>query len=409
MPSRLIDWLTAAGVSRGRRAASALIALAAAAALWLPLVHLPFSVPPGEFTAPAGIPPMARALAARHLQLWTQPDLKEHEIAKMRVSNVEWDFMGRTFLVLSLVNMGLREPGAADRSLEIVDQILDETLRLERTEGMFFFLMEYAKHGPYIVQPARSLFVDSEIALMLGARRLLRERGDYQPLFAERIRLIENAMGRGPLLCAESYPDECWMFDNTAALAALKMADAVDGSDHAPFFAKWLDTAKVRLTDAKTGLLVSSFSCRGRVSDGPEGSTIFMVSHWLQVIDEGFARDQYERAKRELGCKILGFGYAREWPASWVGHMDVDSGPVIPVLGVSAGSSGLAFAGASAFRDEAFLSSLLTTLNFAGFPSRRGAALKYCASNQVGDAVLLYAAVLGPLWRKVKEGTRGDR
>ena len=62
-------------------------------------------------------------------------------------------------------------------------------------------------------------------------------------------------------------------------------------------------------------------------------------------------------------------------------------------------ASGLAFAGASAFRDEAFLSSLLTTLNFAGFPSRRGGALKYCASNQVGDAALLYAAVLGPLWR----------
>jgi hypothetical protein len=24
--------------------------------------------------------------------------------------------------------------------------------------------------------------------------------------------------------------------------------------------------------------------------------------------------------------------------------------------------------------------------------------LKYCASNQVGDAALLYASVLGPLW-----------
>jgi hypothetical protein len=32
--------------------------------------------------------------------------------------------------------------------------------------------------------------------------------------------------------------------------------------------------------------------------------------------------------------------------------------------------------------------------------------LKYCASNQVGDAALLYAATLGPLWQKVKTGAK---
>jgi hypothetical protein len=41
-------------------------------------------------------------------------------------------------------------------------------------------------------------------------------------------------------------------------------------------------------------------------------------------------------------------------------------------------------------------------LNFAAFPSRRGNRLKYCASNQVGDAALLYAATLGPMWEKIK-------
>jgi hypothetical protein len=40
-------------------------------------------------------------------------------------------------------------------------------------------------------------------------------------------------------------------------------------------------------------------------------------------------------------------------------------------------------------------------LLFAACPSRRGGRLRYCASNQVGDAALLYAAVLGPVWEKV--------
>jgi hypothetical protein len=92
------------------------------------------------------------------------------------------------------------------------------------------------------------------------------------------------------------------------------------------------------------------------------------------LIDEDFARDQYERARKELTRRILGFGYAREWPASWVGAMD--AGPIIPVLGVSAGYSGMAFIGTSACEDKACLKSLLTTLNFAPFASQRADTLK---------------------------------
>jgi hypothetical protein len=126
------------------------------------------------------------------------------------------------------------------------------------------------------------------------------------------------------------------------------------------------------------------------------------VANCLQILDAAFARDQYQRARKELGTTTLGFGYAHEWPKSWDGPADIDSGPIIPVLDISAGSSGMAFIGASAFGDETFLRSLAATLDFAAFPKRKSGALKYCASNQVGDAALLYAATLGPLWAKVK-------
>jgi hypothetical protein len=401
--------LAAEDVPRGRRIACVTLALAAAAALWIPAVHFLFRVSPREYTAPEGIPPMARALAARHLDLWTRPDLREREIGRMRVRNAEWDFMGRTFLVLALANMGLRDPAEADRGLEVIDRILDETLRLEREHGIYFFLMPYARTGRFKADPPRSLFLDGEIALMLAARRMLREREDYKPLLAGRVRAIEESMGRGPVLCAESYPDECWMFCNTAALAALRMADALDGSNHGEFFARWVETARAKLVDPGTGLLVSSFTHRGMTLDGPEGSSIFMAAHGLQLVDEAFARDQYARARKELGRTVLGFGFAREWPASRTGPRDIDSGPIIPVLEVSAGSSGLAFLGAGAFGDDTFLGPLLTSLEFAGFPRTRAGALKYCASNPVGDAVLLYGAVQGPLWKKAREGAPHGR
>jgi hypothetical protein len=89
-----------------------------------------------------------------------------------------------------------------------------------------------------------------------------------------------------------------------------------------------------------------------------------------------------------------------EWPASWEGPRDIDSGVVIPGLEVSAGSSGMAFMAATTFRDWTFLQALGASLDMAAFPSCKNGRLKYCASNQVGDAALLYALVLGPLWER---------
>jgi hypothetical protein len=392
--------------ARMKRILAGLVALVIAALVWLPCLHFFFIRPVSEFRQEQGLSPEARQLAARHLQLWTEPALRETELQKMRVSNAEWDFMGRSYLVWSLANMALRDPASKPLYLRTMDQIIDETLRLEKQEGMYFFLMPYAKDGRYFMQPAHSLFLDGEIALMLASRRVVEEKPEYKPLLTERVNAMVERFQKSPRLILESYPDQCWMFDHCVALDAMKMADYLDGTDHSALIHKWLAMAKQRLVDPKSGLLISSFTMDGTPLDGPEGSTIWMVTHSLQLLDEDFARDQYQRARKELGAITLGFGYAHEWPKSWPGTPDIDSGPIIPVFDVSAGSSGMAFIGASTFGDDKFLAALAATLDFAGFPSRTGGRLKYCASNQVGDAALLYAATLGPLWQKVRTGAR---
>ncbi len=269
---------------------------------------------------------------------------------------------------------------------------------------MYFFLMPYAKEGPYIMQPSHSLFIDGEIALMLASRRVVEEKPEYKPMLTERVNAMVARFQKSPQILLESYPDECWMFDHCVALYAIKTADYLDGTDHSQLIRDWIAMAKQKLVDPQSGLLISSFTTRGAPLIGPEGSSIWMVAHSLQLLDEDFARDQYQRARKQLGAVTLGFGYAHEWPESWKGDADIDSGPIIPIFDISAGSSGIAFIGASSFRDDKFLASLAATLDFAGFPSRTDGRLKYCASNQVGDAAILYAATLGPLWQKIERG-----
>jgi hypothetical protein len=386
--------------SRRRRIVTGMIFLAVATFIWLITLQAFFFV--DHDGARLGMTPFARAVAARHLESWSNPDLRRRELVDMRRSNAEWDFMARTYFVLALANMSLREPESKATILSIIDSILEETLRLEESQGFYHFSMEYAKSRPYVDQPARSLFVDSEIALMLGARRLLEEKESWRELHRERVRLIVDRMTRSPSLSAESYPDECWTFDNANALAAVKIADVLDGGNHGDLFRRWIAYAKSNLTDSRTGILVSEYTRGGALMDGPEGSSIWMAAHSLQLVDEEFARDQYQRARQSLRRSILGFDVCREWPVDGRGDADIDSGVVIPLVDASPGASGLALVGAAAFSDEAFHRGLLKSLEMAAFPVREKGTVRYAASNQVGDAVLLYSTVLGPLWAEVK-------
>ncbi|HPF41855.1 MAG TPA: hypothetical protein PK093_24755 [Phycisphaerae bacterium] len=394
--------------SRLRRFCLGGLSLALAAAIWLPSVHLCFRPDLSSYRPADGVGPKARLMANRQVSFWSDADRRRRELRGMRSANPEWDFMGRTFFVLALANMIERDPSLRGEYLPLMDAIIDETLDVERTDGMFHFLMPYAKNAPFRRQPARSLFVDGEIALMLGARRLIQDDETYRRAMRERIDIILSQMRNGPMLCAESYPDECWTFCNTMALAAIRIGDYLDQTDHSDFFARWIATARKKLVHPETGLLVSEFDLDGDWHDGPEGSSIWMIAHCLQLVDADFARDQYERARKELDQSRLGFGGASEWPGSWRGPMDVDSGPTVPLLNFNAGSSGLAFIGAAAFDDDEFLTRLLTSVSFAGLPSESDGELRYLAGNQVGDAVLLYSLVLGPLWDRVTAEAGGQ-
>ena len=73
-------------------------------------------------------------------------------------------------------------------------------------------------------------------------------------------------------------------------------------------------------------------------------------------------------------------------------------------LCVWAGVFVVAFLGATTFGDRKFLGGLLASVNLAGFPVQDKDSLKFCASNQVGDAVFLYAMTVGPIRDRIAKG-----
>ncbi|MEN6415852.1 MAG: hypothetical protein ABFD49_04895 [Armatimonadota bacterium] len=316
--------------------------------------------------------------------------------------------MSRTYLVLSPANMALRDQNYRKTACDAMDSIIDDTLMHERKSTFYYYLLPYAHDERWEVKDARSIFVDGEIALMLASRRMVKDKSAYKPLLEKRVDTMIAQMRASPVLCAESYPDECWIFCNTIALAAIRMSDVLDGTDHSEFLTTWVSTAKKKLIDPKTGLLISAFAVDGRPAPcgaGVEGSSIWMASHMLQIVDEKFARQQYRFARKTLGDSILGFGYAREWPRGSKAGLDIDSGPIAPLLEISPSSTGLAAIAAGAFDDDEFYQGILASIELGALPVKHHGKLRYGVSNQVGDAVLLYAMTEGPLWNAVQKRT----
>jgi hypothetical protein len=354
------------------------VSFIAASAIWLPNVHRFCAVDRVRVTE-------------------TMAHAPEPDATRMRGVNPEWDFMSRTFTVLALANRALDRPDERETLLASMDRIIDRLIREERERGQTHFMMAYATRAPFVDPEGASIFVDGETLMMIVARELVRTRPELHEEARTRAARIERIMRRSPTLSGESYPDECWTFCNTTALAALAMFDRAFGTDHGDLARAWTAYAKAHLVDSN-GILISSYTREGQVKDSAEGSSIWMSAQNLLIVDEDFARDQYGRARKELGETFLGFGYAREWPRGATMRTDVDSGPIIPLFEASAGSSGLALLGASAFGDEPYLSSLLASLELAAFPKDG----RYQASNAVGDSVLFYALEFGPLWKKVR-------
>lgn len=385
-----------------RRGAVVVVALAIGAAAWVPQLHRFFRPSEAEVAHRASSR-VARGMLAEQLGVWEDDARRGELLARMRRTNPEWDFMGRTFVAMALLNEALRDPSSVDRYVAVVDRIVDDTEALIDAHGPEHFLLPYALRGAWQVTPRRSIFIDGELAWVMAARQLVARDDERLPKLRAHLDAIVARMSAGRVLSAESYPDECWTFCNTVALAALRVADAALGEDHSELRRRWVEVAKRHLVDASTGLLVSSYRYDGTHLDGPEGSSIFMAAHDLLLVDEAFAKDQYARARKALGAEALGFAWAREWPAGAKrAGVDVDSGPIVPFVEASAGASGMAVLGAAVFDDRATLRGLLASMGLAAFPIARGGALRYAASNQVGDAVVLYAMLEGPIVERVR-------
>jgi hypothetical protein len=216
--------------------------------------------------------------------------------------------------------------------------------------------------------------------------------------FAEQEEAIISALARrieaSPTGFVETYPDEVYPVDNTAALAALAVHARATNQAPSPALARGLLAVRTKGIDPATGLLIQAVDVAAAAPrDAPRASGTALAAYFLSFVDEPTSQALFDALERGQFRTVLGFGGMIEYPAGHRGRADVDSGPVFLGFGVSA--SGFAIGASRAHGNRDTFTALYATAHLFGAPLDEDGVRTYATGGPIGDAIL-FAMLTAP-------------
>ncbi len=229
-------------------------------------------------------------------------------------------------------------------------------------------------------------------ALALGMARLV-DPEFPSALAAQHDALIaayERRLLASPTGLIETYPGEAYPTDVAAVAAAIAVHGRATHTSHERVLRAWADHVRSVQLDRATGLVIQRMDAvTGAPHDAPRASGTGLAAYFAGFADRSLAA---QLAAGVLGqeATTLGFSAIREYPAGTDGREDIDSGPV--VLGMSVSATGFALAPARAFDHEDSFTRLYRTVELFGLSTDDGFAI----GGSIGNALLLALLTSGP-------------
>jgi hypothetical protein len=228
------------------------------------------------------------------------------------------------------------------------------------------------------------------LALGLGAGLRLAEDAQARRTFTEITDALARRLDVLEVHALETYPGETYPPD----LALVAAAVAVSGR-HDEVVRRFAARYRRSAVDPATGLLYQALDPRsGAPADAPRGSgTAIAAAVWVHA-DRALAVDLATAARRELWGTVAGCGGVREVQRGAPGRMDIDSGPVL--FGLSVSASGFGFGCARVLGDRDWHRSLFRSANAAGVPGCGSGW--FATGGTMGNALLLAMLTGGEPW-----------
>lgn len=249
------------------------------------------------------------------------------------------------------------------------------------------------------LDPPYGVFYAGWRSLLHGAALQLQPADQRDPADIERFQTdcaaLAQAFDASPSPFLMAYPGQSWPVDSVVALAALRLHDRLFPPRHAATISRWLALAQARL-DPATGLLPH----RARPDDGmmiedAHATSQSLIAVFLPQIAPAWGAEQYAAFRRQFVTVLLGLPGVLEYSAGAAGVGDVDSGPLI--FGVSLSASVVTAAAAQANGDRALADALLDVGEALGMPVHVGGVKRYALGVlPIGDAFLAWAKSVPP-------------
>jgi hypothetical protein len=308
----------------------------------------------------------------------------------------EWTIGTYAMATYALTNMVMFEPKTALESSQIISRWIEFCMRPKIYSFDTVAWDENSLDDKVLAEDRGHIGYYAHLNLMLGCYALLNNDGRFQELHRKLSDAIARRMAKYPHRHIETYPHETYPPDNTVAAASLRVADMTLGVKYKTLVDEWVEQSK-RLEQSPAGLIAFQIDSESGIPlQTYRGSNIAWNSFFMPLVDENYAKDQFEKFKQNMLRRITGFAAFREYPKGGLFRMDCDTGPVI--LGLGGTATGFSVAGARWTDDKDLLSSILRSVEILGMSVTKGDARRYLAVPVVGDAIMLAMKTAGK-WR----------
>ncbi len=233
--------------------------------------------------------------------------------------------------------------------------------------------------------------------LPLALAAELSPESPHAPLAHAVAKALAARIDASPDALVETYPGEVYPVDLAMALATIAVDARARRTTAPPALARGL--ARIRASiDPASGLLYQALAREdGTPRDRPRASGTALAAFALLYADRALSAVLWRALREEQLRTLVGFGAVLEYPEAARSVGDIDSGPVVLGLGVSA--TGFALAASRAHGDADAFAALLATTHLFGAPVEGGGARTYATGGPLGDAIL-FAMLTAPTARR---------
>jgi hypothetical protein len=296
---------------------------------------------------------------------------------------------------LANVEAGLREAAGSSAREAFYKEARWALARVDSAENRAVF--------PPTLRPRYGIFYAGWSAALHAGTLALQPEGaralnDKEALHA-RCDAIASAFTESKAPYLQAYEGEAWSCDSAVAIFALHACDHVLEPRYAPVIERWVVGVRERL-DAGTGLIGHRVSVEdGGLIDGPRATSMCITLRFLGEAAPELAAELYSKFREQMMTTRLGIPGVREYPKGVNGSGDVDSGPL--VFGISMSASVVTIGAARIMGDAEAVAHLVPSAEALAMPVSWVGEKRYAAGAlPVADAFIAWSQTARPWFAK---------